>query len=136
MLAVEELTKRYPGEAGPVDVLAGVSFTLAPGETLALTGDSGVRASFELYTPAELLPAGLRLLGFFDVGVWDREEPLPGETASDSVASVGLGARWAWNNALSLSLDYGKTIVASRGVAPGSQDIDDTKLHFNVFYTY
>ena len=102
----------------------------------ALTGDSGVRASFELYSPAELLPAGLRLLGFFDVGVWDREEPLPGETASDSVASVGLGARWAWNNALSLSLDYGKTIVASRGVAPGSQDIDDTKLHFNVFYTY
>ncbi|NNM01319.1 MAG: ShlB/FhaC/HecB family hemolysin secretion/activation protein [Gammaproteobacteria bacterium] len=102
----------------------------------ALTGDSGIRASFELYSPPDLLPAGLRVLGFFDVGAWDREAPLPGETASDSVASVGLGARWAWNNALSVSMDYGKTIVSSRGVAPGSPDIDDTKLHFNVFYTY
>ncbi|MEO0389370.1 MAG: ABC transporter ATP-binding protein [Pseudomonadota bacterium] len=33
--------KQYPGADGPVHVLRGVDLTLAPGETLALTGESG-----------------------------------------------------------------------------------------------
>lgn len=40
-LAVRDLHKSFPGGAGPVEVLRGVSFDLAPGEALAITGPSG-----------------------------------------------------------------------------------------------
>lgn len=41
LLTAREVTKSYPGEAGPVRVLDGVSLALAEAETLALTGESG-----------------------------------------------------------------------------------------------
>ncbi len=41
LLGVTDLTKTYPGEAGPLTVLDRVSLTLEAGKSLALTGDSG-----------------------------------------------------------------------------------------------
>lgn len=41
MLNVQQVEKSYPGADGPVPVLRGIDMTLAPGETLALTGESG-----------------------------------------------------------------------------------------------
>ncbi|MEM8554401.1 MAG: ABC transporter ATP-binding protein [Pseudomonadota bacterium] len=41
LLHADQLTKSYPGDAGPVTVLKGVSLSVAAGETLALTGESG-----------------------------------------------------------------------------------------------
>jgi putative ABC transport system ATP-binding protein len=41
LLTVRDLTKTYAGPDGIVTVLAGVSLTLAAGDTLALTGESG-----------------------------------------------------------------------------------------------
>ena len=41
LLDVLDLWKSYPGEAGDVPVLRGVSLTLQAGQTLALTGESG-----------------------------------------------------------------------------------------------
>ncbi len=40
-LAVEHVTKRYLTPAGPVEVLKGVSFTLEPGDSIAIVGPSG-----------------------------------------------------------------------------------------------
>jgi lipoprotein-releasing system ATP-binding protein len=40
-LQVEQLCKDYPTRSGPLHVLRGVSFTLAPGESLAVMGPSG-----------------------------------------------------------------------------------------------
>ena len=41
LLSVRNLTKTYPTEEGPLQVLSGVSFDVARGESLALTGESG-----------------------------------------------------------------------------------------------
>ena len=41
LLSVRNLTKTYPTEEGPLKVLSGVSFDVACGESLALTGESG-----------------------------------------------------------------------------------------------
>ena len=41
LLAVNDLRKTFPGEAGPVEILRGVSMKLKTGETVALTGESG-----------------------------------------------------------------------------------------------
>jgi lipoprotein-releasing system ATP-binding protein len=41
MLQVVKVSKTYPTPRGPLDVLADVSFSLAPGEAAAITGPSG-----------------------------------------------------------------------------------------------
>jgi putative ABC transport system ATP-binding protein len=54
LLSVRDLAKSYPSPDGTVPVLSGVSFDLAKGETLALTGDSGSGKSTLLHLVAGL----------------------------------------------------------------------------------
>jgi putative ABC transport system ATP-binding protein len=54
LLRVDSVAKSFPGDAGPVPVLDGVSLTLDAGETLALTGESGSGKSTLLHLVAAL----------------------------------------------------------------------------------
>ena len=64
-LTVERVSRSYPSEDGPVPVLRGVTLTLAPGESLALTGESGSGKSTLLHLVAGLdaPDAGTILIG-------------------------------------------------------------------------
>jgi len=54
VLKLNAIAKAYPGADGPIPVLKGVDLALAPGETLALTGESGSGKSTLLHIAAGL----------------------------------------------------------------------------------
>ena len=56
MLDVSQLSKEYPGPAGPLAILADVSFSLEPGDAAAIMGPSGSGKSSLLYVLGALEP--------------------------------------------------------------------------------
>ena len=66
-LAVEDLHVRY----GDRHAVRGVSFAVAPGETLALVGESGCGKSSTAHAIARLLPPGTTMEGSVSVGTVD-----------------------------------------------------------------
>ena len=57
-LAVENLSVRFPGRAGPVTVVNDVSFTLGAGQSLVLAGESGSGKSMICQTLLGIVPRG------------------------------------------------------------------------------
>jgi lipoprotein-releasing system ATP-binding protein len=53
-LAISGLTKSFPGEAGPIDVLRGVTLGLSAGESMSITGQSGSGKSTLLHVAGTL----------------------------------------------------------------------------------
>jgi hemolysin activation/secretion protein len=99
----------------------------------ALAADRGLLANVELYTPdlcgAERLQC--RVLAFYDAAAARRNHALPGELASTSIASTGLGLRLAAGGAANVQLDYGH--VLRWGELPASAK---NKLHVRVGLAY
>jgi peptide/nickel transport system ATP-binding protein len=56
LLAVEGLRASFPGPAGPVHVVEDVSFSIAPGELVAMVGESGSGKSITALSLLRLVP--------------------------------------------------------------------------------
>ncbi|MFF7751320.1 dipeptide/oligopeptide/nickel ABC transporter permease/ATP-binding protein [Streptomyces sp. NPDC007971] len=63
VLAVENLAIGFPGRHRGVDIVAGVSFEVHPGEVLGLVGESGCGKSLTALTVMGLQPQGARVRG-------------------------------------------------------------------------
>ncbi len=63
LLWVEGLRVHYRGAAGPVCALDGLDLSLAPGQSVALVGESGCGKSSAAWALARLLPAAARVEG-------------------------------------------------------------------------
>ena len=89
-----------------------------------MANDRGYRVSAEAYTPdlsTKLkLPMRTQALVFLDYGYASRIRPLPGEIASESVSSTGVGVRMYYGNTASLRLDY--SVVMQPGGTQGRGD--------------
>ncbi len=138
-----QLSLRGEAQYSPDALISGEQFGLGGAGSVrgvaerALQGDKGVLASAELYSP-ELRPR-LRLLGFLDAGWLGNHHPNPSRLASDHLASAGVGLRWASEQHVSLSLDYGRVISGSRLPAASYPDAPrrgDERLHLNLSLRY
>ncbi len=98
-------------------------------EERALSGDRGLRFSLETWTPP--LPHNIRLLAFMDAAYIKNIKPTPGQLADDTLLSLGLGLRWSWNDKLSVNIDYGHEVEATRVANAGG-----VKTHVNIFYRF
>jgi hemolysin activation/secretion protein len=93
-------------------------------------GSQGLLLSEELRTPAfslAKLVAGraiddqAQLLAFWDYGSVREKQPVPGESTSVSLESVGMGMRYAITRYLDFRLDYGWQLRKLPGVAVRGQ---------------
>lgn len=106
--------------------------SLIPGEQFGIGGpetvrgylsreaanDKGYAAQLELYTPNFSDKIGMsdkwrsRVVGFYDFGGLRRTNPLPGEEASQYLASTGLGLRLSYGKSFSLRFDVAQILQA------------------------
>jgi peptide/nickel transport system ATP-binding protein len=68
LLEVRDLRVALPTARGPVEVLRGVSFSMARGDTLGLIGESGCGKSITALALMGLLPEGARVTGSIRLG--------------------------------------------------------------------
>ena len=118
-----------PGEQFGV----GGNATVRGFEERELSNDKGILGNLEVYTPdyCAALGANCRVVGFYDFGALRRNQALAGESASEHVASAGLGVRLVYGKGLTLQADY------ARVVDPSAYALSDAwKLHARVGFTF
>ncbi|MCF6290531.1 MAG: BamA/TamA family outer membrane protein [Desulfobacterales bacterium] len=123
---------------------------LVPGELFGLGGRGSVRgfdereladdrgyfASVEMQTPdmgprLGISRGQLRGLVFYDSGLLDRVDPLPGETDRATIGSIGAGLRYGINKKLTAEVYYGYVVDGG-----GRSDVHDGRGHFSLRYFY
>jgi peptide/nickel transport system ATP-binding protein len=63
LLEVSDLTVTFPSEAGPVEAVRGVTYTVRQGESLAIVGESGSGKSVSSLAVMGLLPGSAKVTG-------------------------------------------------------------------------
>ena len=97
-------------------------------------GDKGYTVNLEAHAPQTAW--GLTPYLFYDFGERKYVVPVPGLPNSDSVASVGVGARWNWQKNLEVNASLASVVEGvSLGASPAS-DSGHTKLNFSLFYRF
>lgn len=104
-------------------------------DTGEILGEKGYGVSVELqYTAPEVWGVTSQLYGFYDTGeVWNRDRA-DDNTSNEkpNLSSDGLGARFFWNNALSVNLEVAKPV----GRIPVSQVDKEPRYHLGLSYSF
>ncbi|TFW09629.1 ShlB/FhaC/HecB family hemolysin secretion/activation protein [Oxalobacteraceae bacterium OM1] len=101
-----------------------------------ISSDSGYLVNAEVYTPnvcgaMERFAMQCRALAFYDSAYVSRNKALPGEQASASIGSVGVGMRVNADKYLALQLDVGHVVDGGVTQAKG-----DNRMHFRLSLSY
>ena len=93
--------------------------------TRQFADDKGYSATAEVHTPnlgrfIGLAKGDCRLLVFYDAGHVARNDAMPGEVSSETIASTGLGLRFTYGRHLTLSTDWGVVVTPGGSNSHGS----------------
>lgn len=102
-------------------------------EERTVSGDDALQLNFELWSPPVRMLKGTSFLAFADVGHKHVEDFVEPQRRSDTLSSVGIGARWQWRDKFMLVLDYGKTLAEADGEAA---DRGNVKWHLDMQYRF
>ena len=105
MLTVARLSKSYPSAQGPIPVLRDVSLALAPGRSLALTGESGSGKSTLLH-----LVAGLDAPDSGTIALDGRDVTRLGDSARAALRRSAVGLVFQQFNLIP-SLDFAANLA-------------------------
>lgn len=98
-----------------------------------LLSDQGVFASAELRFPLYRSPQSahlLQLTPFAEVGTaWNRGDA----TAAQTLASVGLGLRWQWNDQLTVRGDWGIPLIPLQS---SDRTLQEQGIYFSINYSF
>jgi len=105
-------------------------------EERAVSADSGITASLEIWAPPIKEWNNLRILTFLDGGYKHLNQTIGViEKNNDTIFSVGLGMRWQWKEQFNLSLDYGYVLDEARQLSTLA-DEGNAKFHLNLAYRF
>ena len=97
-------------------------------EERQFSGDSGLRATAELWTPLFKSDRSLQGLAFADWGYRSDKNVAAGSVGSDSMLGVGVGIRWVPHPSASVSIDYATSLERARTVVTESS-VAGSRLH-------
>lgn len=99
--------------------------------------DNGYATQLEVYTPNFSAGAGLndkwrsRVVGFYDFGNVTRNDPLPGESEGQYLASTGVGLRLSYGKSVNLRVDLAQILKAF-----GTRQTNEQRLVFSAVLLY
>ena len=102
-------------------------------EEREMSNDAGFQGNLEVYTPelCMALGANCRMVGFYDFGALKRIQPIPGESASEHVASAGFGVRYVLGKRLTFQADYAHVVDPGANLNRGAW-----KLHARIGFSF
>jgi peptide/nickel transport system ATP-binding protein len=120
LLAVEGLSIGFETDRGRLDVVEGLSFSLSPGHTLGLVGESGCGKSVTSLALMRLLPANARITGRVSFAGRDLLGLSPQEMRSlrgGDMAMIFQEPMTSLNPAFTVGEQIAEAIRAHRGIA-------------------
>lgn len=97
-----------------------------------VTVDEGYKASIEV--TRSFITQRMQLGVFFDIATGDQNNPQVGETADETLSSVGLSYRWNIRPDISLEADYGYVLDGVDQEFSDGTDDGDSRLHVAIKY--
>jgi hemolysin activation/secretion protein len=105
---------RWSTQTADAPLIAGEQFGLGGAQTLRAyadreaSGDLGQTLALELWSP--VLGGNVRLVGFVETGAVTTHQPQGGQSAQSELSDLGVGLRWQFAKAASLSLDAAQAL--------------------------
>jgi len=109
----------------------GVARSVRGYEERELSGDAGLFASAEAWTPPLEVLHDARLLLFLDAGQRRSKSVQPGETKADNLVGAGVGVRWFLGTRMSVEFDLARPFNEA-----GITRTGDLRAHFNAFLRF
>ena len=119
-LEVEDLVVTFPGSRGPVEVVAGVSFSVPKGETLGIVGESGSGKTMTAMAVAQLIPYPGTVKGTIKLDGQDLAQLGPGQLdkfLSTDLAVVFQDPMSSLNPALKIGTQLTEAAEVHRGLS-------------------
>ena len=137
-----QLFARAVGQVTPDPLVSNEQLSIGGADTVrgypeaTLLGDYGAVGTIELRHVGlsrllGIAPGGAYLAAFYDAGIAKLVDPLPGQIASFTLASAGLGMRIGGFHGLDLAVDWAHALKQA-----GTIEAGDERTHFSVKYIF